>query len=133
MVIFVDSNIPMYAAGQASAQKEACLRYLTTIVQGRVDAASSAEVLQEILHRYRAIGRLTEGLIVYHSFRELPIIWFDVAPDDVDNAASLLEQLSGLSSRDALHLAVMQRHKIKKILTYDKGFLGISGVTVELP
>lgn len=132
-MIFVDSNIPMYAAGTSSEQKKLCLSFLEKIKNADVEAAASAEVLQEILHRYRAIQRFKEGTEVYEAFRSLPLVWLHVIPEDVDHAKDLLQNHTQLSSRDALHLAVMYRSGIKKIVTYDKGFLGISDVTVYLP
>jgi predicted nucleic acid-binding protein len=34
-----------------------------------------------------------------------------------------------LSARDALHLAVMEKHGIDRILTFDTGFDGFPGIT----
>jgi predicted nucleic acid-binding protein len=34
-----------------------------------------------------------------------------------------------LSARDALHLAVMERHAVSRILSFDSGFDGFPGVT----
>lgn len=123
----------MYAAGVPSAQKEASLNFLEKVESGQIDAASSAEVLQEILHRYRAINQLQKGLEAYDLFRALSIRWLDVTAHDVDEARYLLESHERLSSRDALHLAVMQRNKIHRIVTFDRGFLGLTDITVFQP
>ena len=123
----------MYAMGKPSPQKEVCLALFQKINQGESKAASSVEVLQEILHRYRSIQKFLEGIKVYDLFRALPLQWLDVTLQDVDLARSLLDENRRLSSRDALHLAMMQRHKIEKIVSYDKGFLGLKGITVCLP
>lgn len=123
----------MYACGTDSPQKEPCLALLEKIKTEQVDGVSSAEVLQEILHRYWALGRIKDGMGVYNQFRSLPLRWLEILPEDVDEARLLLENNSRLSSRDALHIAVMRRHRITKIATYDKGFLGLPSVTVFLP
>jgi predicted nucleic acid-binding protein len=132
-MIFIDSNIPMYASGSPSPQKQACLRFLEKILKGKIEAASSAEVLQEILHRYRAINRLAEGILVYNAFRSLPLRLFEITAQDTDAARDTLQKVPGISSRDSLHVAVMQRHHIKKILTYDQDFNRVSGITVVSP
>jgi predicted nucleic acid-binding protein len=31
-------------------------------------------------------------------------------------------------ARDAIHVAVMRHHRIKKILSFDKGFDGLTGI-----
>lgn len=132
-MIFIDSNIPMYASTPPAPQKEKCVLLFKRIEEHAVDAASSAEVLQEILHRYRAVERMEEGFRIYEAFRALPIRWLEIIPEDVDEARQFLMDFPRLSSRDALHIAVMRRHRITKIVTYDSGFLGIPSLTVYLP
>ena len=34
-----------------------------------------------------------------------------------------------LSARDAVHLAVMQHHRVEQIMTFDSGFDGFPGIT----
>lgn len=123
----------MYASGNASPQKQACLLFLEKILKNKTMAASSAEVLQEILHRYHAIHRLKEGLQVYQAFRSLPLRWLDITVQDTDLARDILDKNQSLSSRDSLHIAVMQHHHIKKIATYDQDFNKIHGISVVSP
>lgn len=42
--------------------------------------------------------------------------------------ARTLAATSQLTARDALHVAVMQRHDIAEILTFDTGFDGVPGI-----
>jgi hypothetical protein len=48
---------------------------------------------------------------------------------DVQRAKEILLGSRSMSARDALHLAVMGRHQITKILSFDSGFDGFPGVT----
>ena len=48
--------------------------------------------------------------------------------DDVTRARRLVVTAPSLSARDALHLAVMQRRGIHRILTFDRAFDGIVGI-----
>ncbi len=50
-VVFVDVNVPMYAAGKPHVYKEACVWLLTEIGDGRLSAAIDAEIFQVILYR----------------------------------------------------------------------------------
>jgi predicted nucleic acid-binding protein len=52
----------MYAAGADHPNKEPSVRFLERVARGEVEAALDAESLQEILHRYRALGRWGERL-----------------------------------------------------------------------
>ena len=65
-MILPDANILMYAAGAEDPHKAPSLAMLDRVATGDVDAAIDAGVLQEILHRYRAIGRWKDGRRVYN-------------------------------------------------------------------
>jgi predicted nucleic acid-binding protein len=64
-LILIDGNIFMYAAGAEHPHKAPCVALLRRVALGETEAAVDAEVLQEILHRYRAIRRWEEGREVY--------------------------------------------------------------------
>ncbi|MGI8902252.1 MAG: type II toxin-antitoxin system VapC family toxin [Solirubrobacteraceae bacterium] len=51
---------------------------------------------------------------------------------DVRDATTLILARTQLSARDALHVAVMQRHRIAEILTFDRGFDAVPGI-IRLP
>ena len=46
---------------------------------------------------------------------------------DVESAVSVLA-LDGISAREALRVAVMRRHGIDRVMTFDRGFDRISGI-----
>jgi len=56
-VIFVDSNIPMYLVGAEHPHKAGAARLLDRAISRSERLLTDAEVLQEICHRYGAIGR----------------------------------------------------------------------------
>src|ERR1700693_90101 len=56
-VIFVDSNIPMYLIGAAHPHKAEAQVILERLIAAGERLVTGAEVLQEILHRYTAIGK----------------------------------------------------------------------------
>ena len=58
---------------------------------------------------------------------------FPVEHADVRSAKDLALGALGLSSRDALHVAVMRRQGIERILTFDRDFDRVPGIDrVEL-
>lgn len=57
MTVFVDSNIPMYVVGAEHPNKQAAVGLLDAAVSRSERMATDVEVLQEILHRYGALGR----------------------------------------------------------------------------
>ena len=127
-MILVDSNIPMYLVGAAHPHKVDAQRALENLISERQRLVSDAEVLQEILHRYSAIGRRDA---IQAAFDALLAVVDEVLPIDRDateHAKSIVLGHRGLSVRDAVHLAVMDRHRINRILSFDSGFDGFPGV-----
>ncbi|HET9344184.1 MAG TPA: type II toxin-antitoxin system VapC family toxin [Candidatus Limnocylindrales bacterium] len=127
-MIFVDSNIPMYLVGGDYPNKVAARRRLEQAIVDNVPLASDAEVLQELLHRYVAIGRRDAIGPACDALLGVVDVVHPIELEDVTRARRLAETAPGLSARDAVHLAVMQRHGITRILTFDTGFDGIVGV-----
>lgn len=70
-MILVDANVMMYAAGTEHPNKQPSVTFLERVARGEIEAAVNAETLQEILHRYRAIRRWTDGKAVYDMTRQI--------------------------------------------------------------
>lgn len=127
-MILVDANVLMFAAGAQHPNKQPSVSLLESIAEGTVDAALDAEVLQEILHRYRAIARWTEGTQVYDDARQIFGVVLSITVDVVDQTKALLDQYQGISARDALHAAVVVAHDLEALCSYDRGFDQIAAV-----
>jgi predicted nucleic acid-binding protein len=127
-VIFVDSNIPMYLVGAANPNKEAARRLVERAIIGEERLVTDAEVLQEILHRYVAIDRRDAIGPAFESLLGVVDSVLPIELSDVQRARRLLGTPS-LSARDAIHVAVMQRHDIDRILSFDRAFEGVPGLT----
>jgi predicted nucleic acid-binding protein len=127
-VIFVDSNVPMYLVGAPHPHKVDAQRALERLVADRVRLVTDAEALQEILHRYTAIDRRDA---IEPAFDAMLGVVDEVLPIErplVERAKNIVLGRRRLSARDALHLAVMERHAITQILTFDAGFDGLPGI-----
>ncbi len=121
-MILVDANVLMYAAGAEHQYKSPSLALLEDVAMGRVEAAIDAEVLQEVLHRYRAINRWTEGRYVFDSARRIFTVILPITVEVVDHARFLLDESSEISARDALHAAVVTIEGLDALCSYDRGF-----------
>ena len=127
-MILVDSNVPMYLIGAAHPHKVDAQRLLERLISGRERLVTDAEVLQEILHRYVAIDRRDA---IQPAFDVVSNIVDEVLPVDQAAAERAKDIVMGhrrLSARDALHIAVMERHSIERILSFDAGFDGFPGI-----
>ncbi|MCU0534392.1 MAG: type II toxin-antitoxin system VapC family toxin [Hydrococcus sp. Prado102] len=128
-----DTNVLMYAAGAAHAHKASSVALLERVGAGDVDATIDAEVLQEILHRYRAIGRWADGRRVF----DLALALFpEVLPVGVDamrHARVLMDRYPALAVRDAVHAGVARAHGITTIISFDTDFDVLAEVAREQP
>lgn len=127
-MIFVDSNIPMYLVGANHPNKTAARLLLEQAIVDNEPFVTDAEVLQELLHRYTAIGRRDAIEPAWSAILGVVVVVHPIELDDVTRARTLVSAAPTLSARDAVHLAVMQRRGISRILTFDKGFDGILGI-----
>ena len=121
--VFIDVNIPMYAAGSLHPLREPSQQVIRAIASRKLDALTDVEVFQEILYRYFHIGEKEKGFKVFDLFHQImlgSIVLIDVI--DIQMARKLSEEYITLSPRDLIHLSVMIRHELKTIITTDKGF-----------
>ena len=126
--VFLDSNIPMYAAGADHRYRAPCQEVLRRVVAGELDALTSAEVHQEILHRYLALGLATKAREVSEDFEVMVPLVLNVSLGDVRLARDLSATYDGLPARDLLHVAVMLNSGLVKILSADRHFDDVSEI-----
>ena len=127
-MILIDANIFMYAAGAEHPHKAPSVALLRRIPRGEIDAAVDAEMLQEILHRYRAIGRWSEGRQVYALARRIVPLVVAITDQIVDRARDLLDDDGRLGARDAVHAAVVLDRDMDGVCSYDRDLDRIDGL-----
>jgi predicted nucleic acid-binding protein len=127
-LILIDANIFMYAAGAEHPHKAPSVALLRRVALGETEAAVDAEVLQEILHRYRAIRRWQDGRQVYALARRIVPLVVAITDQVVDRARDLLDEDPRLSARDALHAAVALDRGIDAICSYDRDLDQVVGL-----
>jgi len=128
-MILVDSNVPMYLVGAEHPHKVDARRLLERAIAEKRRLVTDAGVLQEILHRYVAIDRRDA---IQPCFEVLLEVVDEVLAVDLETVQSARDIVIGhpdLTAREAVHLAVMREHGIEHILSFDRHFDGIPGVT----
>jgi predicted nucleic acid-binding protein len=128
-LIFVDSNIPMYLVGAVHPHKADARQLLEDAIAASERLITSAEVLQEILHRYVAIDRRDAIQPAFDALLGIVDEVVAIESADVMRAREFVLGMSGLSARDALHAAVMVRENIERIMTFDTAFDRIPGIS----
>lgn len=127
-MIFVDSNVPMYLVGAEHPHKSDAQRLLDSAVSRQERLVTDAEVMQEILHRYHAISRYDA---IQPTLDVLLAVVDEVLAVDRDvvlRAKDILLGRTGVSARDAVHLAAMETLDVRTIMSFDHNFDQFPGI-----
>ena len=119
----------MYLVGSDHGRKLDTRRVIERLLSNGRRLVSDAEVLQEILHRYICIKRLDAIQPAFDALLEIVDEVISVDRAVVEHARQIALGYRHLSARDAVHLAVMQRHQISEIFSFDSGFDAFPGIT----
>lgn len=126
-MILVDSNVPMYLVGADHPNKAVARSLLELAVARRERLVTDAEVIEEILHRYAAIDRRTFIEPAVDALLGVVDEVYPIELADVTRARDIVLS-SRLTARDAIHVAIMQRHGIARIMTFDLDFVELPGI-----
>ncbi len=127
-MIFVDSNVPMYLVGADHPHKIDARRLLERTVADGERLVTDVEVFQEILHRFVALDRRDAIQPTFDVLREVVDDVYSIHDHDVERAKAIILGRPRLSARDAIHVAVMEREGVRRILTFDAGFDAMPGI-----
>ena len=119
----------MYLVGAPHPHKIDARRRLEEAVSQGERLVTDAEVFQEILHRYVAISRRDAIQPAFDALLGVVDEVFPIELADVERAKGVVLERGPLSARDGIHVAVMERRRIGRVLSFDSGFDGIPGLT----
>jgi uncharacterized protein len=119
-VIFIDTNVLMYAVGRAHPLRGPTRAFLEEAMTRKIRLCTSAEVLQELLHAYLPVGRMRTFEDALSLVQRLGMDVWPLEPADVEAAGALQAQYPSLGARDLCHLACCRRRQVSGIRTYDR-------------
>ncbi len=126
-MIFVDTNVFMYAVGRSHPLQNAAQDFFAEAADRHLRLFTSAEVLQELMHVYEATGRMGVLAVAMDLVdKSIAEVW-PLEREDVELARQMHSQYSVLSARDLCHLASCRRRGINQVKTFDQNFLSVSG------
>ncbi len=126
-MIFVDTNVFMYAVGRPHPLQQAAQDFFADAVDAHTRLFTSAEVLQELMHVYMSTSRMNTFLTAIALVNRAIIEVWPLEREDVELAQQMYVQYPMLSSRDLCHLASCRRRGISQIKTFDEAFLAVVG------
>ena len=127
--VFIDANIPIYAAGRPHPNKAPCIRIMAMVVEQPLAFFTDVEVLQELVHLYTSSRRWALGRVVIRDFVEVMLNRIEpVYVEDMNLVARLVDDHPGVSTRDLVHVAVMRRVGAARVVSADSDFDRIADV-----
>ena len=125
----LDTNVIVYARGRKHPFKAACTAVLTDAEQ-RPDAYGiDVELLQELLDVYTRRG---ERAYAFRLVGEVLAGFPDPYPitrREIEEAADIVKGYRGLTPRDAIHAAVVLNYALEGIVSADRSFDRVAGLT----
>jgi predicted nucleic acid-binding protein len=118
----------MYLIGAAHPHKTESQVILERLIAAGERLVTDAEVLQEILHRYAAIDKREAIGPAFQVTLDIVDEVIPIGKAEVLRAGEIVQNRAVMSARDALHIAVMERHDIRSILSFDGDFDGWPGL-----
>jgi uncharacterized protein len=112
----------MYLVGAAHPHKAETQVILERLIAVGQRLVTDAEVLQEILYRYTAINKREAIGPALQAILDVVDEVIPIEKADVLRAAEIAQNPALMSARDAVHIAVMERHGIRSILSFDGDF-----------
>ena len=112
----------MYPIGAAHPHKTEAQVILERLIAAGERLVTDAEVLQEILYRYTAIDRREAIGPALQATLGIVDEAIPIEKAEVMRAGEIVQNRALMPARDAVHIAVMERHGIRSILSFDGDF-----------
>jgi uncharacterized protein len=122
VTLFVDAAVLMYAAGAEHPYRSSCRAIVEAIRDGEVDATTSVEVVQELVHRFVSIGRSD---LARDLSKEALALFAPVLPIThavMRRVPDLVARYPTLDARDLVHVATCIHEGINEIISADRGY-----------
>ena len=118
----------MYLIGAPHPHKTESQVLLERVIAEGQRLVTDAEVLQEILHRYTAIDKREAIGPALQVTLDIVDEVMPIEKAEVLRAGEIVQNRALISARSAVHIAVMERHAIRSILSFDADFDGWPGL-----
>ena len=119
-MIFVDTNVFMYAVGRPHQLRDPARRFFAESRRTDTALATSAEVLQELMYAYLSVERHEALDAALTLIAKAGVDVWPLEAEDIDLARQLLVRHPALSPRDLCHLASCRRRGVRELKTYDR-------------
>ncbi len=127
-MIFVDTNVFMYAVGKPHPLRSRARDFFTGSLMNVEPLCTSAEVLQALMHAYLPVHRSDVFDDALALIGRAGVEVWPLEEADVILARQLHSAHPALGARDLCHLASCRRRGVNQIMTFDRAFGAATGL-----
>ncbi len=126
-MIVLDTTVLAYAVGDEHPLRDPCRRLLEAHADGRIDATTTVEVIQEFVH-IRSRRRSRPDAV--HVARQYAVAFnlLVITPDDLERGLGLFERHAALGAFGAVLAAVALGRGAEALISADQAFASIPGL-----
>lgn len=127
-MIVLDTMVLAYAVGTDHPLRVPCRRIIDAVGDGRVQATTTVEVVQEFIHVHARRGRRADAITHARDYGRLLAPLRDVHAEDLETALGLLATHPALGAFDAFLAAVVIHASGDVLVSADRGFAAVAGL-----
>lgn len=131
-VIVFDTTVLVYAKGDEHPLREACRKLIGGAAEGRIEATTTIEVIQELAHvRARRRG-VADAAALARDYAELLSPLLPLERDHLEHGLTLFETVDGVGAFDGV-LAAAAIDAGAKLISADRGFAAVPELSHVFP
>jgi predicted nucleic acid-binding protein len=132
-MIVLDTTVLVYAKGTGHLYREPCRELIAAVAEGRVEATTTVEVIQEFAHvRARRRDR-TDAAALASDYAELLSPLIEVTRDDLDRGMALYGAGGSLGAFDSVLVAAAVMRGAEALVSADTAFSEATAIRHILP
>jgi hypothetical protein len=126
-MILLDTTVLAYAVGEEHPLRDPCRRLLAAHADGRIEATTTVEVVQELVHvRARRRDRADAAALGRQVAEAFALIV--TTAEDLERGLALFERHPALGAFDAVLAAVAIGHSADALVSADRAFARVPGL-----
>ena len=126
-ILYIDSNIFIFAAINQDEYGEKCRRIIELIEENRISCAASYLIIDEVIWVLKKKIGKKDAIKITRAILSLPIKWLNIDEPSIMRMINIIEN-TDIDPRDALHVACMMNNGLSTILSEDKDFDRIKNI-----
>lgn len=132
-MIVLDTTVLVYAKGSEHPLRDPCRRLIEAIADGRLDGATTVEVIQEFVHvRAQRRGR-SDAVELATAYADLLSPLLTANGEHLRDGMSLFERNSALASFDAVLASVALHSDAGALVSAEGAFAAVPGLRHVIP